>query len=97
MHWSDGNIWKAPMSVLEIEEEFNYKYIVQTHDKQRVEKWESGDNRKFDLKEIVKYINKPYRIREIKNIAKYEFKIGELKLVYDKENEYLVILDDWRK
>ena len=95
MTWTKGNLWKGPIATAELNDGFDYKYIVQTHDKASVKSWESGENRSFKLSAVEQYINQPYRTKSINATAKYEFKLGQMNFVYHRENKYLLVLNNW--
>ena len=96
MHWAEGDFWRTSIETSLLDKQFEYKYIVQSNDKNNVEKWEGGDNRKLDLSAIESSLNDPKNSGMLKKLEKYKFKIGTQNLVYIRKKEYLIIIDNWQ-
>ncbi len=96
MHWSDGHLWKAWIQVSQLTNEFHYKYAIQDANTLGVKRWEGGPNRKFELTSIEEFLSSPQNAYSVRTSASYKFEIGALQLMYLREKEHLVILDNWQ-
>jgi len=94
MRWAEGNFWRAPLAISDLEKQFSYKYIVQGEDKGGVKRWEGGENRVLDIEVIEEWITRSEN--GVKGVEKYKFKLDKLSLLYIRKKEYLVVIDIWQ-
>jgi hypothetical protein len=90
MQWNEWNIWRIIIEYNE-EKDFEYKYIFVVNNK--VEKWEDGENRKFEYKNIKEKLNSNNKggdVIKIENINKQNFE-------YDNKTKVLKIISNWNE
>jgi len=89
MIWNPGNIWKTNIPVLDY---FEFKLVLLENEK--VKKWESGNNRIFNLEHIINLLEKE-NISGIKEII--VIKENDMTYTYDEKNSILNVKCKWNE
>ncbi len=88
LNWNNGNIWKAKIP---FNKNFEYKFVFVENE--IITKWETGGNRVFNYKDIIKNINKNELDKDGKiNFINDDFNIYQ----YDLNNEKIIIKSYWK-
>jgi hypothetical protein len=89
MEWTNGNVWIKKVDYNEnIDFEFKFIFIVNM----RVEKWEDGNNRKFNFNEIKNKIENEKNNSDVVNIN-----INQQIYKFDSNENLLTIIAQWNK
>ena len=89
MEWTNGNVWIKKVDYNEnIDFEFKFIFIVNM----RVEKWEDGNNRKFNFNEIKNKIENEKNNSDVVNIN-----INQQIYKFDSNENLLTIIAEWNK
>ena len=89
MEWTNGNVWIKKIDYSEnIDFEFKFIFIVNM----RVEKWEDGNNRKFNFNEIKNKIENEKNNSDVVNIN-----INQQIYKFDSNENLLTIIAQWNK
>jgi len=85
--WNTGNIWKGEIN---FKEKFEFKFVFLQHEE--IVKWESGENRVFDINTIREFISTEKLDKEGKIIINKETNLYE----YDQNTGTIKIKCIWR-
>ena len=90
LKWNEGHNWTISIAAYEVPNEGEYKYIVFEGD--RVKKWGSGENKRFNLKMIKEALKETKPTAENKH--KYELVVNKtLKAEYDQKSKELILFE----
>lgn len=87
MHWNTGNIWKGEIP---FKTNFEFKFVFLQNDK--VSKWESGENRIFDMKNL----NDKIKVDKLDKDGKIVISQTHYSYEYDRNTSSLKIKCFWR-
>lgn len=95
MTWSEGNVWRKPLNLKEVENSFEFKMIVRNQDGGVM--WQQGDNKKFDKDAVTQKVRELER--NMMGMSKEE-KIPEMemencKIGFDKEKNTYYVQVNW--
>lgn len=89
MNWTEGNIWTKEVPFKGGDFEFKYIFIVNN----KVQKWEDGNNRKFEHNSIKNLIENSLKGNDSVMIEN----INKMSYYYDTRNNTLKIISEWNK
>jgi len=94
--WTDGHNWKGYIPARQLDESFEYKYVIQESSTQSVKKWEGGFNRKISVNAIQQMFDTPEIAEAIHKTEEYKFTYQNIKMIYSAHKMQLIILDSWQ-
>ena len=96
LHWTEGHNWKGYLPVKCLDDEFEYKFVIQNSKTNEVIKWEAGDNRRMSFINIRKYLDTPDIAKIVWRSKEYCFSYGNSKMIYFPGEMKLAIVEYWK-
>ena len=63
LKWSEGHIWHAQIEIGELEDYFEYKFIIKRGNS--LDRWEEGRNHIYDFKKYIEMLKQPEVLKQI--------------------------------
>lgn len=98
MKWTSGHLWSIQIAQNELENIFEYKFVIKDASNGKVMRWEEGLNHAYDFNKIINRMKQPEILKQIEEGKYDEIEVASEKdkIGYNKKTKVLIVHTLWQ-